>query len=77
RPDEIYAGSPAQAPSAGYGADNACWLLSTLVGFAQETNFPACVVPTRISSDQPGIRHRFGNGHQCGSVGQTLSAIAA
>ncbi|BBA38332.1 hypothetical protein BCCH1_07500 [Burkholderia contaminans] len=48
RPDEVYAGSPAEAPPAGIGADNACRLISTLDGFAQETNFPACVVPTRI-----------------------------
>ncbi|MBN3771073.1 MULTISPECIES: hypothetical protein [Burkholderia] len=59
RPDEMYAGSPAEARPADDGADNACRLLSTLDGFAQETNIPACVVPTRISSDQRGIRHRF------------------
>ncbi|MCA7882936.1 hypothetical protein LGM58_07030 [Burkholderia contaminans] len=64
RPDEMYAGSPAEAPPAGIGADDACRLISTLDGFAQETNFPACVVPTRISSDQRGIRHRFENRRQ-------------
>ncbi|CAN0645762.1 hypothetical protein BCEP27_50340 [Burkholderia cepacia] len=64
RPDEMYAGSPAGARPAGNGAGNACRLLSTLDGFARETKFTACVVPTRISSDQRGIRHRFGDRRQ-------------
>ena len=64
RPGEMYAGSPAEALTAGFGAVNACRLISTLDGFAQETKIPACVVPTRISSDLRGIRHRFGNGRQ-------------